>query len=55
MCAPPTQQRTGVKHGIMMSVVRFEYAVWYLQEEEELCIWAFVALVVQQHGTLLRH
>jgi hypothetical protein len=38
MCVPSTQQRKGVKHG-MLAVI-FEYAVWYLQEsmeEEEQC------------------
>ncbi len=50
MCVLSTQQFKGVKHGM---IVRFEYAVWYLQEEEELCIWALV--VVQQHRTPLWH
>jgi hypothetical protein len=53
MCVPPslTQQRNGVSHGML--IVKFEYVVWYLQEEEEeaLCILALV--VIQQHRTLL--
>ncbi len=52
MCVPPTQHCNVVKHGML--TVRFEYVVWYLQEEEELCIWALV-LLVQQHRTLLWH
>ncbi len=34
----PTQLRKGVRHGML--IVRFEYVVWYLQEEEEeeLCL-----------------
>jgi hypothetical protein len=35
MCVPPLQQRKGVKHGML--IVRFEFVVWHLQEEEELC------------------
>jgi hypothetical protein len=48
MREPPTPQHTGkgVKHGML--VLRFEYVVWYLQEEsmeEELCVWPLVGLV----------
>jgi hypothetical protein len=51
MSVPPTQQRKGVKHGML--IVKFEYVVWYLQEEEELCIYSLV--MSQQHRTLLWH